>query len=147
MLIPGDTTTDAPAIQVVSSPINLIGFLRILSNVEPDEEVVATRTRDKMTKKGRSMHGLQLLCARECATHRTARMKCHWRAFFELSELSAESLRQVARTRKSPMEPCGKTPTTASTMTCLFTYRLMLFSSHRTQSSYNTVAPLQPARA
>ena len=32
----------------------------------------------------------------------SARMKCHWRAFFELSELSAESLRQVARTRKSP---------------------------------------------
>ena len=31
----------------------------------------------------------------------SARMKCHWRAFFELSELSAESLRQVARTRKS----------------------------------------------
>ena len=32
----------------------------------------------------------------------SARMKCHWQAFFELSELSAESLRQVARTRKSP---------------------------------------------
>ena len=32
----------------------------------------------------------------------SARMKCHWRAFFELSELIAESLRQVAKTRKSP---------------------------------------------
>ena len=31
----------------------------------------------------------------------SARMKCHWLACFELSELSAESLRQVARTRKS----------------------------------------------
>ena len=32
----------------------------------------------------------------------SARMKCHWRAFFELSELSAESLRQVAKRRRSP---------------------------------------------
>ena len=32
----------------------------------------------------------------------SARMKCHWRAFFELSEPSAESLRQVAKRRKSP---------------------------------------------
>ena len=32
----------------------------------------------------------------------SARMKCHWRAFFELSEPSAESPRQVAKRRKSP---------------------------------------------
>ena len=40
----------------------------------------------------------------------SARMKCHWRAFFELYELSAESLRQVARTRKIPRatQDCSK---------------------------------------
>ena len=40
----------------------------------------------------------------------SARMKCRWRAFLELSELSAESLRQVVRTRKIPRaaQDCSK---------------------------------------
>ena len=49
MHIPGDTTTDAPAIQIVSSQMNLIGSLGILNDVEPDEEVVAMREAHDIT--------------------------------------------------------------------------------------------------
>ena len=50
-------------------------------------------------------------------------MKCHWRAFFELSELSAESLRQVtimpqdAKTIRATQD-CSKLGTTTGWMWC-----------------------------